>query len=495
VDDMNDFPPPSNDEQPAGGPTGEPAGEPTQPLFGQQQPNPFGYPTTPPPPPPTQHLYEGFNAPPTYAAPITADRPSRRRGIGLAAGVVAAALIVGGGAGIGTAALYHHHEENSGGVFSSAGTTSTVVDEQKQTAQQGSVEAVAAKVLPSEVKIEVSGSTEAGSGSGIIISSDGLIMTNNHVVAIAGKSGTIKVDFNDGSQADATIVGTDPLTDTAVIKAQGVSNLKPATMGKSSQLAVGQSVVAIGSPFGLDSTVTSGIVSALNRPVNVGSDSQGNATVYPAIQTDAAINPGNSGGALVDLAGNVVGINASIRSTTSDSSDEEAGSIGLGFAIPIDEVMPIIEQMIKGETPTHARLGISVSDVGASSSSGQGQGGEGEGGGQDQFPGFPQFPGFGGGSGGSQGEGGGGQDDSDIFTTMGAQVQSVSDGSAAEKAGIKKGDIITKVDDHLIAGSDSLVATVRAYRPGDTVTVTWTHDGKTKSAKITLDSDASSSNS
>jgi putative serine protease PepD len=494
VDDMNDFPPPSNDEQPAG----EPTGEPTQPLFGQQQPNPFGYPTTPPPPPPTQHLYEGFNAPPTYAAPITADRPGRRRGIGLAAGVVAAALIVGGGAGFGTAALYHHHEDG-GGVFSSAGTTSTVVDEQKQTAQQGSVEAVAAKVLPSVVKIEVSGSTEAGSGSGIILSSDGLIMTNNHVVEIAGKSGTIKVDFNDGSQADATIVGTDPLTDTAVIKAQGVSNLKPATIGKSSQLAVGQSVVAIGSPFGLDSTVTSGIVSALNRPVNVGSDDQGNATVYPAIQTDAAINPGNSGGALVDLAGNVVGINASIRSTTSDSSDSEAGSIGLGFAIPIDEVMPIIEQMVKGETPTHARLGISVSDVGATSGSGQQGQGEGQGeGGQGEFPGFPQFPGFGGGSGGSDGSGGSGgsgQGDSDIFTTMGAQVQSVSNNSAAEKAGIKKGDIITKVDDHLIAGSDSLVATIRAYRPGDTVTLTWTHSGKTKTAKVTLDSDASTSNS
>jgi putative serine protease PepD len=481
---MNDFPPPSNDEQPAGGPTGEP--EPTRPLFGQQQPNPFGYPTTPPPP--TQHLYEGFNAPPTYAAPISSRRSGRRRGMGLAAGALAAALIVGGGAGFGTAALYHHHEGNSGGVFSSAGTTSTVVDEQKQVAQEGSVEAVAAKVLPSVVKIEVSGSTEAGSGSGIVLSSDGLIMTNNHVVEIAGKSGTIKVYFNDGSQADATIVGTDPLTDSAVIKAQGVSDLKPATIGKSSQLAVGQSVVAIGSPFGLDSTVTSGIVSALNRPVNVGSDNQGNATVYPAIQTDAAINPGNSGGALVDLAGNVVGINASIRSTTSGSSDAEAGSIGLGFAIPIDEVMPIIEQMIKGETPTHARLGISVSDV-RSGSGQQGQGSQGQGGqGQDQFPGFPQFPNFGGGQGQGQG-------DSDIFTTMGAQVQSVSNNSAAEKAGIKKGDIITKVDDHLIAGSDSLVATVRAYRPGDTVTLTWTDSGKTKTAKVTLDSDASSSNS
>ena len=496
------------DEQPSQSPN-----EPTQPLFGAQHPGPTG----PPPPPPTQHLFDHFGGFGTTAVAEQAGPAprTRRKGLGLAAGVVAAAVIIGGGAGYGGAALYHHNDDGSGSVFSSAGSTSNIVNEKAPEATQGSVEAVAKKVLPSVVKIEVSGSTEAGSGSGIILSANGLIMTNNHVVAIAGKSGTIKVDFNDGSQADATIVGTDPLTDTAVIKASGVSNLTPATIGKSGQLAVGQSVIAIGSPFGLDSTVTSGIVSALNRPVNVGTDSSGNATVYPAIQTDAAINPGNSGGALVDLNGNVVGINASIRSTSS-SSDEEAGSIGLGFAIPVDEVMPIIEQMIKGQTPTHARLGITVSDVPASGSSGsqgdgsQGDGSQGEGqgdgsqgqgglgGGEGLIPGFP---GFGDGSGqgdgsGGQGDGSGGQgDESDVFTTMGALVKGVTKGSAAQKAGIQTGDIITKVDDRLIEGSDSLVATVRAYRPGDKVTVTWTHSGKTKSAQITLDSDASSSSS
>ena len=133
----------------------------------------------------------------------------------------------------------------------------------------------------------------------------------------------------------ATVVGTDPLTDTAVIKAEDVSGLTAATIGKSGNLDVGQDVVAIGSPFGLESTVTSGIVSALNRPVNVGSDEEGNATTYPAIQTDAAINPGNSGGPLVDMNGDVVGINSSIR-TSSSSTTEEGGSIGLGFAIPIE---------------------------------------------------------------------------------------------------------------------------------------------------------------
>ncbi|WP_017932810.1 S1C family serine protease [Nocardioides sp. Iso805N] len=534
---MNDFPPPSGDERPAGEPTGEQSDEQrpqqapetpaeqttesTQPLFGAQQPSPyggqFGGPSGPPPPPPTQHLFDSFGG---FGTTAVAEKPAhnarpRRRSAGLVAGVVAAAVVIGGGAGYAGAALYHHNDSGGGSVFSSSGTTSNVANEKAPAATQGSVEAVAKKVLPAVVKIEVSGSTEAGSGSGIIISSEGLIMTNNHVVAIAGKTGTIKVDFNDGSQANATIVGTDPLTDTAVIKAAGVSNLTPATIGKSSQLAVGQSVVAIGSPFGLDSTVTSGIVSALNRPVNVGSDSDGNATVYPAIQTDAAINPGNSGGALVDLNGNVVGINASIRSTTS-SSDEEAGSIGLGFAIPIDEVMPIMDQMIKGETPTHARLGISVADVpstGSTGSQGQSDGSQGDGsqgdgsqgdGSQGLIPGFPGFgstPGDGSGSDGSGGSGSGGSggsggdSESDVFTTLGALVKSVNKGSAAATAGIKTGDIVTKVDDHVIAGSDSLVATIRAYRPGDKVTITWTHSGKTKTAQITLDSDASTSTS
>ncbi len=159
----------------------------------------------------------------------------------------------------------------------------------------------------------------------------------------------------------------------AKLAAGDVSGLTPASIGSSSALAVGQDVVAIGSPFGLDATVTSGIVSALDRPVDVGTDSEGNATVYPAVQTDAAINPGNSGGPLVDLAGRVVGINSSIRTTGSSSpfgQTSEGGSIGLGFAIPIDEIMPIVEQMAAGEAPTHARLGISVSDVGVDVGSG-----------------------------------------------------------------------------------------------------------------------------
>jgi putative serine protease PepD len=304
----------------------------------------------------------------------------------------------------------------------------------------GSVESVADKVLPSVVQIEVAGPQGEGSGSGIILSEDGRILTNNHVVEVAEGGGSLRVSFEDGTTATAQIVGTDPLTDTAVIQAEGVSGLTPATIGDSSSLSVGQDVVAIGSPFGLDATVTSGIVSALDRPVNVGTDAAGNATTYPAIQTDAAINPGNSGGPLVDMNGAVVGINSSIRSVSSGTG--EAGSIGLGFAIPINEVLPIVDQIVAGETPTHARLGISVGDT-------------------------------------------------DTQTVgEGAVIRQVNPGSAAEQAGLRPGDVVTRVDDRRITGADSLVATIRSYRPGDAVTVTYFRNGDTRTATLTLDSDA-----
>ena len=301
------------------------------------------------------------------------------------------------------------------------------------------------------VRIDVASAEGQGSGSGIILSSDGLDPHQQpRRRAWPATPARCRWTFNDGSHAKATIVGTDPLTDTAVIQAEDVSGLTPATIGSSDSLQVGQAVVAIGSPFGLDSTVTTGIVSALQRPVDVGSDEQGNSTVYPAIQTDAAINPGNSGGALVDMAGHVVGINSSIRTAGPSEPGAAAGSIGLGFAIPIDEVMGVIEQMENGETPTHARLGISVEDV---------AGGTG------------------------------------ALVEDGARVSQVSDGSAAKDAGLSDGDIITKVDDTLITGADSLVATVRSYRPGDEVTVTYTRDGDEHEVTLALDSDATSSNS
>jgi putative serine protease PepD len=414
----------------------------------------------PPPPdsPPTWRPYAGQPSPsaPATAPPATRPSEKRSRRVVFAGSLVAASLLVGGGAGVGGAAAYTAwHDDGSPARTSGAATPTAarVVDTPSSPAADGSVQAVAAKVLPSVVKIEVSGSQGAGSGSGIILSADGQILTNNHVVELAGDGGTLRVTFNDGSHADAKILGTDPLTDTALIQADNVSGLTPATIGKSGDLAVGQGVVAIGSPLGLDSTVTSGIVSALNRPVDVGSDGQSNSTVYPAIQTDAAINPGNSGGALVDLNGNVVGINAAIA-TAGQTVDGESGNIGVGFAIPMDEVMPIVDQMAKGEAPTHARLGVQVGNAGATD---QGQSG--------------------------------------IESDEGASIADVNAGSTAENAGIQKGDVVTKVDDHLITDADSLVATIRAYRPGDQVTVTYERGGETKTAQLTLDSDSEASNS
>lgn len=380
---------------------------------------------------------------PGYSSPVAPAPRRPRRGAGLAAAVLTS-LLVGGAAGVGGAAWWESRTDDATASTSGAPLAAKVVDQGDTAAAEGSTEQVAAAVLPSVVKIDVSGEQGSGSGSGIILTSDGKILTNNHVVELAGTSGKVRVSFNDGTSAEATILGTDPLTDTAVIQAEGVKDLQAATIGKSANLDVGQAVVAVGSPYGLDATVTSGIVSALNRPVNVGQDGQGNSTTYPAIQTDAAINPGNSGGPLVDMTGAVVGINSSIRTASSSSAfgqSSESGSIGLGFAIPIDEVMPIVEQMSAGETPTHARLGIQVSDV---------------------------------------------EQDS---TTTGALVREISDGSTAEKAGLRTGDVITSVDENHINGADSLVATVRSYRPGDKVTLTWVRDGKEMSPEVSLDSD------
>ena len=429
--------------------------------YGGQDPHP-GHDRSPEPPaPPATWSPYGFSAsgetsddtrPLGFGTPVEdsvatpeAPQPKQPRGKGLAASVVVASLLVGGAAGIGGAAAWTSTHDSS---VASSPIVRQSDSSAVPAAATGSIEKVAANVLPSVVKINVSGSGGSGSGSGIILSADGKILTNNHVAALAGKDGQISIDFNDGSHAPAKVLGTDPLTDTAVVQAEGVSGLTPATIGHSSSLQVGQGVVAIGSPFGLNATVTSGIVSALNRPVNVGQVSQGNSTVYPAIQTDAAINPGNSGGPLVNLSGEVVGIDAAIQTSTDGTGQGEPGSIGLGFAIPIDEVLPIVQQMINGETPTHARLGIGVDNAAS----------------------------------GSQ-------------ATDGAKVAQVENGSAGANAGLKTGDVITKVDDHLITSSDSLIAIIRAYRPGDQVTVTYEHGGDSRTTTLTLDSDADAANS
>ncbi len=400
--------------------------------YGAAGPTPTG------PPAPSHQPGPMFGAPPPpgqHGAVATAQ--PRRHG----PAIVVAAVLAGALAGTAGAASYAALTDDTTTTPSVTSLDTTPVKNTKKDAATG-VEGVAAAVQPSTVQINVAGAQGAGNGTGIIISSDGQILTNNHVVETAADgAGSITVLFSDGSTADASIVGRDPITDVAVIQAHDVSGLKAATLGTSDGLDVGEEVVAIGSPFGLESTVTSGIISALNRPVTASSGTTSTSTVFPAIQTDAAINPGNSGGPLVNMRGQVIGINSAIRGSSSASG--ESGSIGLGFAIPIDLARTIADQLVNGETPTHARIGISVADA----------------------------------------------VESDQITTVGARVEDVTDGSAGEQAGLENGDIITSVNDQRVTSANGLIALIRSYQPGDEVTLGYVRDSDTHETDVTLDSD------
>ncbi|MET8179902.1 trypsin-like peptidase domain-containing protein [Streptomyces sp. NPDC005336] len=299
-------------------------------------------------------------------------RPRASRSIGLIAAVAVVSALVGGGA----AALVTHATEKSGAAIS------TPVVNANSTSSSG-VSAVAAAVSPSIVEISATGSSGESTGSGVIITSGGEIITNNHVVSGAD---SIKVTFSDGSKKTATVVGTDSKKDLALVKVEGAGGLKAATLGDSSQVKVGDQVVAIGSPEGLTGTVTSGIVSALDRDVTVSTDeSQGQGqgqgrgqgrgggqwpfefgggqyngdvgsskTTYKAIQTDASLNPGNSGGALINMRGQIIGINSAMYSSASGQSSSSAGSIGLGFSIPIDTVKSDLGMLRNGGGDSHS---------------------------------------------------------------------------------------------------------------------------------------------
>ena len=384
-------------------------------------------------------------------------KPKKNRTV-LTAAVVAA--IVGGGVGAGIS--YAVRGDSGNDVTSSTSINSSGLD--TGSANASAVTAVAKKVLPSVVTITVeeTASTAANSnssdqeegdiGTGIILSSTGEILTNNHVISLAAAGGyTITVTFDGGANAPATIVDRDPTSDLAVIQASGVSGLTPATLGDSSNVQVGEQVVAIGAPLGMSNTVTSGIVSALNRPViPEEEDSSGSSsttaststTALDAIPTDAAINPGNSGGPLIDMNGDVVGIDSAIASTGSDSlsDDSESGSIGLGFAIPISQAKPVIQELMAKQTPTHSVLGVSVQDASATA------------------------------------------------THTGATLETVTSDGSASKAGLQPNDEIIKIDDQEIDGSDALEAAVHSYRPGTTVTITYIRGGATKTTTATLDS-------
>ncbi|AMO88288.1 trypsin family protein [Corynebacterium simulans] len=283
---------------------------------------------------------------------------------------------------------------------------------------EGSVEATAAKVLPAVVSIEALGLTSAAEGSGSIISPDGYVLTNHHVVAGAERGGQLRVSMNDGSKHEAEFISSDANTDVAIIKIKDVNDLPFLQFGDSDAVAVGQEVVAVGSPLGLNATVTSGIVSAKNRPVRA-SQEGGESSLIDAIQTDAAVNPGNSGGPLVDINGNLIGMNSMIASLSSSGSSE-AGSIGLGFAIPSNFAKRMADQLINKGEVKHPTLGVKVDA----------------------------------------------RDSGD-----GARIVEVEPGSPAEEAGLNAGDLVTRVNDRRIENSDSLIAAARSQDFGAKVTL------------------------
>jgi S1-C subfamily serine protease len=376
-----------------------------------------------------------------YPAGPEADRKAPRRAgrfrIGMA-GLVAGALI-GGGAGAGAAMLL----DDPASPAASGASAQSVTIENPETATTAT--AAAAKAAPSVVTIYVANGSGSGSGSGVVLTEDGYVVTNNHVVTMDGdEAGTVQVRTADGTLYDATVVGTDPSSDLAVLKVDGVDGLTPATFADSDEVQVGDVAVAIGAPLGLSNTVTDGIISATGRAVATGSTENDN-TVIDAIQTDAAINPGNSGGALVNGAGEVIGINTAIATVASGmpGGQSESGNIGVGFAIPSNTADRIAREIIETGSATRAFLGVSARTEAADGNSGVGNG---------------------------------------------AGIVSVEPNGAADEAGLRVGDVVTAVGDRPVTTSTELTAAVRSQSPGDSVTLTVRRGGDTRTVEVTLGS-------
>jgi len=419
---------------------------------------------------PTGSQYSQHNSHPAFQDNRT-NQPKRKAtfGVGtLVASILAAGLVGGGVATVGSGNLF-----DAGGTapaVSSGSQPGTVIVNNQDSVNE--ITAAAVKASPSVVTIKATSGSDGGTGSGIILDDQGHILTNTHVVTLDGATANadIEIRTNDGRVLTAKVVGTDPLSDLAVIKVDNPSGLTPAALGDSSKLNVGDTAVAIGSPLGLTGTVTDGIVSTLNRTISVassaapkeGTDSsqggdqgfqfappgqgqgqssanQGSISIN-VIQTDAAINPGNSGGALVNSKGEVIGVNVAIASAGGSSAASGTGNIGVGFSIPINNAKRVAQEIIDKGKATHGQLGVSVKEKAASASG---------------------------------------------FST-GADVASVEQGSAAAKAGIKVGDVVTRFNDLAISDPNQLTAAVREQPSGSSVKITVLRNGREQQLDVTL---------
>ncbi|GAA1251897.1 trypsin-like peptidase domain-containing protein [Janibacter melonis] len=389
---------------------------------GYGQPQQQGYPTW------------TAGAPQPGPAPVAAAPRRERRKVsflGAATAVAATALLAGtaGGAIGGLAADQQ------------AGTGVVTLDGPPVERPEGSVAAIAGRAVPSVLTIRVGSSGRGGTGSGWVYDGKGHVVTNNHVVSAAGDDGTIVVELADGTRRDAELVGRDVSYDLAVLEVDP-KGLKPLPVGNSDDVVVGDQVVAVGSPLGLDSTVTAGIVSALERPVAAGE--QGDQSYISAIQTDAAINPGNSGGPLLNARGEVVGVNSAIAQIPGGARDSASGSIGVGFSIPSTQVRRTVDQLISTGEAVHPVIGVHL---------------------DTQY----------------SGEG------ARVLPDAVQGTEPVVPDGPADKAGVEAGDVITKIDGRRVSDNDQLVVRIRAKAVGDTVQLTVQRDGRERQLTMTLE--------
>jgi putative serine protease PepD len=383
---------------------------------------------------PTQQMGAPATQPLPYAGWYAPPRPTGPRLPGWVWPVIAATALVVGLVGGTVGGALVSSTFNRGGAGGSALDGSQTAPAPLDP-ENGSVPAVAQALLPSTVQIVTHGGSDAAAdatGSGFVVDRQGHVITNNHVVAGVSESGSIKVIDNEGRSHPATIVGRSPVYDIAVLDVDGAKKLQPAALGSSQSINVGDTVVAIGSPLGLSSTVTSGIISALDRPVTTGDENE--SSFINAVQTDAAINPGNSGGPLVNLKGEVVGVNSAIATTGGFASS--AGNIGVGFAIPMEQVRITASQILRTGEAKYPVIGAQVNT-------------------------------------GSR--------------RSGAEIVEVPAGTPAADAGLEKGDIVVAVDDKPVADGIGLIVAIRSHRPGETIRLSVRRDGNLRTVEVRLD--------